>query len=115
MKKPFPLYNDRDIFKFASKRGFEMIEKNLIEHKHDDDCDTDEEIVDDHIDLCLGQLKDSINEFLKGEPLKLIRNIRGQFSGIERIDCNAEEDANSTPDSSWYELCSTVNNKNLSQ
>ena len=88
-----------------------MLEKNLIEHKNDDDLDTDEEIVNDHIDLCINQLTDAINDFLTGEPLKLIRNIRGHFSGIERIDCDKDEDLNSTPDSSWYEMCSTVNNK----
>ena len=110
MKKPFPLCRDRDVFKFATKSAFRMLEKNLIEHKNDDDLDTDEEIVDEHIDLCHKQLKDAIDEFLSGEPLKLVRNIRGHFSGIERIDCDEEEDQNSTPDSSWYEMCSTVNN-----
>ncbi len=52
VKKPFPLFQDRDIFKFASKKEFKMLEKNLIEHKNDDDLDTDEDIVNEHIDLC---------------------------------------------------------------
>lgn len=82
MKKPFPLFKERDIFKFASKEAFRMIEENLIIHKHDDDCDTDEEIVSDHIDMCRDELVQRINEFLDGEPLKLIRNIRNEFSGI---------------------------------
>jgi len=29
-----------------------MLEKNLIYHEHDDDCDTDEDIVDYHIEMC---------------------------------------------------------------
>lgn len=110
-RKCFPLYNERQVYDFNNKKAFKLIEDNLIDHKHDDDCDTDEEIVNDHIDLCMQQLKTSIEEFLKGEPLRLIRNLREHYSGIERIDCNEEEDINSTPDSSWYEMCSTVNNK----
>lgn len=56
-----------------------MLEENLIYHEHDDDFDTDEDIVQDHIDMCLDELKTRINEFLDGEPLKLIRNIRNEF------------------------------------
>jgi len=83
-----------------------MFEENLIHHSHDDDLDTDEEIVQNHIDMCKDELRTRINEFLNGEPLKMIRNIRGEFSGIEKIDCNSREDRNSSPDSSWYDIVS---------
>lgn len=86
-----------------------MLEDNLIHHQNDDDCDTDEEIVDDHIDMCLQEIRTRIYEFLDGDALKLIRNIRGEFSGIEKIECNEREDERSSPESSWYELVSTVN------
>lgn len=81
-KRSFPLYEDSQIFKCPSKKSRDMIKSNLIEHKADDDCETDEEIVQEHIELCLDELKQRINEFLEGEPLKMIRNIREEFSGI---------------------------------
>jgi hypothetical protein len=96
MKRSFPLYDEKDLFVCSSKKIYKEL-TNLIEHKHDDDCDTDEEIVDDHVDLCLDELKLRINEFLNGNPLELIRNIREEFSGLQRIECNEEEDANSSP------------------
>lgn len=86
-----------------------MFEEKLIEHKHDDDYNTEEEIVDDHVEMCLEELALRINEFLKGDPLKLCRNTRNEFSGIEKIECKEEEDENSSPDSSWYEIVSVPN------
>jgi hypothetical protein len=85
-----------------------MLEKNLIYHEHDDDVDTDEEIVDMHVEMCLDELKQTIDDFLNGEPLKLVRNIRGEFSVFDPIECDSDEDANSTPNSSWYEIVSTA-------
>lgn len=69
-----------------------MLEENLISHAHDDDQDTDEELVQDHVSMCLDELKDTIHNFLNGEPLKLIRNIRGEFNVFEKFDCNSDED-----------------------
>lgn len=54
--------------------------------------------------MCLDELKETINTFINGEPLKLIRNIRGEFNVYEKFDCNSDEDENSTPNSSWYEF-----------
>ncbi|CDW73222.1 UNKNOWN [Stylonychia lemnae] len=106
MKQAFKMYKDTEIFRFRSKQQFKMLEENLIHHSHDDDLDTDEEIVTNHIEMCLDELRTRINEFLQGEPLKMIRNIRGEFSGIEKFDCNSKEDRLSSPESSWYEIVS---------
>ena len=56
--------------------------------------------------MCLDELKLRVNEFLKGEPLKMIRNTRNEFSGIQRIECNEEEEEDSEALSSWYEYVS---------
>jgi hypothetical protein len=82
MRRAFPLYHDRDIFKTSSKECYEMLTSNLIEHKRDDDYDTDIDVVDDHVDMCLKELKETIENFILGDPLKLCRNARGEFSGI---------------------------------
>jgi len=79
-----------------------MLRKNLIVHKQDDDYDTDLDVVDDHVDMCLEELRETIENFVNGDPLKLCRNARGEFSGLQRIDCEGEED--SSPESSWYEI-----------
>ena len=76
------MYHDRDIFKTSSKECYEMLTTNLIEHKRDDDYDTDIDVVDDHVDMCLKELKETIENFILGDPLKLCRNARGEFSGI---------------------------------
>lgn len=91
-----------------------MLNKNLIEHKQDDDYDTDIDVVDDHVELCLAELRETIETFIKGDPLKLCRNLRGEFSGIQKIDCedNAGSDEDDyTPDSSWYEIISIPTEK----
>ena len=106
MRKPFRLYNDRAIFNCKSKEIGKMLEQNLIEHKQDDDVDSEAEIVEKHIEMCKDELKTRIQEFLDGDALKLCRNIRNEFSGIEKIECKEEEDINSSPDSSWYEIVS---------
>lgn len=104
LKRPFPLYNDRDIFVTTKKECFDLLTTKLIEHKQDDDYDTDIDVVDDHVEMCLQELKETIETFVLGDPLKLCRNARGEFSGIQRIDCKEEEDLASSPDSSWYEM-----------
>ena len=50
------------------------------------------------------------------DPLKLCRNLRGEHSGIERLDCKEQEEVDETPNSSWYEFVSvpTVSNKESS-
>jgi hypothetical protein len=54
-------------------------------------------------------LKETIENFvLATDPLKLCRNARGEFSGIQRIDCREEEDIASSPDSSWYDMESAI-------
>lgn len=65
-------------------------------------------MVDDHVNLCLAELRETIETFIKGDPLKLCRNLRGEFSGIQKIECDdkAESDEDYTPDSSWYEIIS---------
>jgi hypothetical protein len=40
-------------------------------------------MVNDHIKLCFLELKTRVNEFLDGDVLKLIRNAREEYSGIE--------------------------------
>ena len=55
----------------------------MIYHEYDDDCDSDEDLVDTHIKECKKELNRAINEFLKGDAMKLIRNVRNEFSGIE--------------------------------
>lgn len=57
MRRPFPLYNDRDIFRCGNKDCYELLGKKLIDHKQDDDYDTDEEVVDRHVDMCLQELE----------------------------------------------------------
>ena len=112
MRHAFPLYNDRDIFKCATKECQELLDKNLIEHKQDDDYDTDIDVVDDHVDMCLAELRETIETFINGDPLKLCRNARGEFSGIQKIECldNGSDD-DYTPDSSWYEVISIPTEK----
>jgi len=112
-RRAFPLYNDREIFKCATRECQELLDKNLIEHKQDDDYDTDIDVVDDHVDLCLAELRDTIYTFIKGDALKLCRNLRGEFSGIQKIECNepAGSDDEYTPDSSWYEIISIPTEK----
>ena len=84
MRHPFPLYRDADIFKCKSKEMSDLLSKNLIEHKQDDDYDTDIDVVDDHVEMCLNDLRSAIEEFVAAEdPLKLCRNLRGEYSGIE--------------------------------
>ncbi len=92
-----------------------LLSKNLIEHKQDDDYDTDIDIVDDHVEMCLNDLREAIENFVSApDPLNLCRNLRGEFSGIERYECKEEEEAKETPNSSWYEIISipTVSNNN---
>lgn len=81
-----------------------MLTSKLIVHKQDDDYDTDIDVVDDHVEMCLQELKETIETFIQGDPLLLCRNARGEFSGIYRIDCKEEEDLLSSPDSSWYQM-----------
>ena len=104
MRRPFPLYEDRQIFKTSNKACYDLLKKNLIEHKQDDDYDTDLDVVDDHVDMCLEELRETIDNFVNGDPLKLCRNARGEFSGLQRIECLEEEDLASSPESSWYEI-----------
>lgn len=82
MRRPFPLYEDREIFKTSNKAIYNKLNKNLIEHKKDDDYDTDLDVVDDHVDMCLEELRETIENFVNGDPLKLCRNARGEFSGL---------------------------------
>ena len=85
----------------------DMLTENLIEHKQDDDQDTDIEVVDDHVELCLNDLRKAIDAFVSAEdPLKECRNLRGEYSGIERLECKEQEEAQSTPNSSWYAFVS---------
>jgi hypothetical protein len=105
MRKPFPLFKDSEIFR-AGKKNSHILGK-LIEHKQDDDFDTDIEVVDDHVDMCFNELKETIEKFVIAEdPLKLCRNARNEFNGLQRIDCIEEEDLLSIPNSSWYDLVS---------
>ena len=110
MRRPFPLYNDGDIFKCTSKEIQDALNKNLIAHDKDDDYDTPIETVDDHVEMCLAELKEDIERYVAtDDPLKLCRNARGEFSGIQRIECKQHDDeceSESTPDSSWYEIIS---------
>lgn len=57
----------------------------MIHHDIDNDCDTDEEMVAEHVKSCLAELKEKINEVINGDVLKLIRNVREEYSGIEKI------------------------------
>ena len=82
MRRPFPLYQDKDVFKTNNKECYDMLRNNLIVHKQDDDYDTDQDVVDDHVDMCLSELKETIENFVNGDPLKLCRNARGEFSGL---------------------------------
>lgn len=115
MRHPFPLYKDSAVFKCKTKEMKELLSKNLIEHKQDDDYDTDLDVVDDHVEMCLNDLREAIEAFVSAEdPLKLCRNLRGEYSGIERLECKEDEEAEETPNSSWYEFVSipsTSNNK----
>ena len=63
--------------------------------------------------MCLAELRETIETFIKGDPLKLCRNLRGEFSGIQKIECEdkADSDEGSTPDSSWYEIISIPTEK----
>ena len=61
IRHPFPLYRDADVFKCKTKEMNELLSKNLIEHKQDDDYDTDIDVVDDHVEMCLNDLRPSKN------------------------------------------------------
>ena len=93
----------------------QLLSKNLIEHKQDDDYDTDIDVVDDHVEMCLNDLRAAIEVFVSSDdPLKLCRNLRGEYSGIERLDCKEQEEVDETPNASWYEFVSVptvLNNK----
>lgn len=102
IKKSFLLLDDHEVFKSASTAMFKKVEKSLIHHDIDNDCDTDEEMVQDHIKSCMDELKERIKELLQGDVLKLIRNVRGEYSGIETIEAGSSQ-GNSTT-SSWYDI-----------
>ena len=53
------------------------------------------------MDLCLAELRETIETFIKGDPLKLCRNLRGEFSGIQKIEC---EDAGAGSDDDHRQL-----------
>lgn len=115
MKRPFPIVNDADVYRNCTRDMKQLLSENLIEHKQDDDYDTDIDVVDDHVEMCLNDLREAIEEFVSApDPLKLCRNLRGEFSGIERYECKDEEEVEDTPNSSWYEFISvpTVSNHN---
>ncbi len=59
--------------------------------------------------MCLEELKIRIVEFTKGDALKLCRNARNEFSGIEKIKCNDEEEAEQSELSSFYDVVSVSN------
>jgi hypothetical protein len=64
-------------------------------------------VVDDHVEMCLNDLRKAIDNFVSAEdPLKECRNLRGEFSGIERLECKEQEEVDETPNSSWYEFVS---------
>ena len=105
IKKSFLLFDDHVIFKSATSEMFKKVEKSLIHHDIDNDCDTDEEMVRDHIKCCKDELKERVNEIIKGDVLKLIRNVRGEYSGIETIEVGSDH-GNSTI-SSYYEVLDT--------
>ncbi len=64
-------------------------------------------MVDDHVEMCLNDLREAIDNFVSAEdPLKECRNLRGEFSGIERLECKEQEEVDETPNSSWYEFVS---------
>jgi hypothetical protein len=45
-------------------------------------------VVDDHVEMCLNDLREAIENFVSAEdPLKECRNLRGEYSGIERLEC----------------------------
>jgi len=93
MKIPFALYDEKDLFPRKSRQMTEMLKTHLIEHKQDDDYDTDIDVVDDHVEMCLNDLREAITDFIGSEdPLKMCRNLRGEFSGIERLECKEEEE-----------------------
>jgi hypothetical protein len=48
--------------------------------------ETDEEEVERHVDDCMDELKRAVEEFIKGDALSLIRNVRNEFSGIEALE-----------------------------
>ena len=60
--------------------------KQLKDRKHDDDYATDEDIVKDHRSYLLKEVKETIKEFLVGDPLVLCRNVRDEFSGIPKAE-----------------------------
>lgn len=60
----------------------------MIYHEVDNDCDTDEEMVEKHIKTCLQELQLRINEVVKGDLLSLVRNVREEFSGIQELEIN---------------------------
>jgi hypothetical protein len=66
IRHPFPLYRDADVFNCKTKEMNELLSKNLIEHKQDDDYDTDIDVVDDHVEMCLNDLRAAIEEFVSG-------------------------------------------------
>lgn len=104
--KPFLLVNDKDVFKRSSKKQLDLSKQKLIDHECDDDCDTDEEVITEHISECLKELKRAILEFIDGDALKLCRNARNEFSGIEPIEILDFDDKETSALSSWYDVVS---------
>ena len=75
MKRPFPLYQESQVFRAAKKN---ILDK-LIDRQIDDDYETDEELVEHHKQMCLKELKVRIGQFINGDALDLCRNIRNEF------------------------------------
>ena len=68
----------------------------LVDHEIDDDQDTESVQVEDHINEGISEFNARVKEYSKGDPLKLVRNLREEYSGIEPIEDKGDE-------SSWYE------------
>ncbi len=63
-----------------------LIKTKLPENSCDDDVQTDEDIVKDRKASGLRDLKEAIKMFTEEDPLKNIRNVRNEFSGLTKAE-----------------------------
>jgi hypothetical protein len=81
---PFDCYKESKIFK--GKKARMLIDTELPDNSADDDVQTEEDVVRESKASCLKDLKEAIKKFTEEDPLKTIRNIRNEFSGLTKAE-----------------------------
>jgi hypothetical protein len=81
---PFDCYNESIIFK--GKKASMLMNTELPDNSGDDDVQTELDVVKDSKASCMRDLREAIKKFASEDPLKSIRNIRNEFSGLTKAE-----------------------------